>query len=131
MEATGYSGSGVVVLAHDDNVSWTGQVLVAVQQFVIESGYYVQRMMPHLHEYHLDDNPELRSCNLIVTRDRTASIPAAGSSALSPERLANFYGRDQPLQVHYVRSVKTLDYGVAPETEYFLERLGESDGTTH
>ena len=69
MEATNYGGEGMVVIADDDasnrEVEWPRQVLGRVQAYALESGFYVQRMIPRLHSYHLPDAPELRSCNLL------------------------------------------------------------------
>jgi hypothetical protein len=48
---------------------------------------------------------------------------AAASVGISdPERLGNFYGRENPPVVRYVRERKRLDYGKAHEDEYFVER---------
>jgi hypothetical protein len=51
-----------VVIADDDELEWPKQVLGRVQQFAITSGFFVQKMMPKLHTYHLDDAPDLKSC---------------------------------------------------------------------
>ena len=79
--------------------------------------------MPQLHQYHLDDAPNLRSCNLVVK-----ALP--GNKSLGPTmpisdsgRLANFYGGDSPPKVRYVRERKRLDYGKAHDDEYSLELL--------
>ena len=77
MEATGYLGDGLVVIADDDELEWTKQVLGKAQQFAIESGFYVQKMMPKMHAYHLDDTPELRSCNLMFRTTRGAAMSAS------------------------------------------------------
>src|SRR5262245_60057806 len=66
MEAVAYSGEGMVVIADDDELSWPKTVLANTQQFAIESGFFVQRMMSQMHQYHLDDAPNLRSCNLVM-----------------------------------------------------------------
>ena len=66
MEAIHYSGEGMLVIADDDELDWPKNVLGNVQRFALESGFFVQRMMPKLHQYHLDDAPDLRSCNLLL-----------------------------------------------------------------
>lgn len=124
MEAVGFEGEGVVVIADDDDLAWPKQVLATTQAFAAERGFYVSRMMPKLHEYHLDDAPTLRSCNLFL-----ASLPGNGrgrgpSEAITaPDRLRNFYGRSKEPRVRYVRERKRLDYGMAHEDEYSLEPL--------
>jgi len=124
IEAIGYDGHGMIVIADDDELPWPKQVLASVQRYVAKQGFYVSRMQRKLHEYHLDDAPELKSCNLFVS-----ALPENGSrTALSgpisdPTMLRNFYGRSQAPRVKYVRERKRPDYGKAPEEEYFLELL--------
>jgi predicted methyltransferase len=128
MEATSYGGEGMVVIADDPMLDWPKQVLASVQAFAIESGYFVQRMMPHLHSYHLDDAPDLRSCNLII-KALTGTRPPHDSSAITdPNRLRNFYGQDNNPRVHYVHEKRSLEYGTAHDDEYTLELLETNDG---
>jgi predicted methyltransferase len=125
MEAIGYSGEGMVVIADDLELEWTKRVLAKVQEYSITSGFYVQKMMSRLHSYHLDDAPSLRSCNLVI-RAVAGSDQARESVAISdPARLANFYGRENPPRVKYVREKKRLAYGKAPEDEYAFDMLEE------
>jgi N4-bis(aminopropyl)spermidine synthase len=126
MEAIGYSGEGMVVIADDLELEWTKRVLARVQSYSIDSGFYVQRMMSRLHSYHLDDAPDLRSCNLVIRA--VAGPERAGQSVgiSDPARLANFYGRENPPRVKYVREMKRLDYGKAHEDEYAFEMLEEN-----
>lgn len=123
MEATAHIGEGVVVIADDDELEWPKRVLASVQSFAATHGFYVSRMQRKLHEYHLDDAPELKSCNLYL-----AALPGNRSSAPSavitdPQRLENFYGLSQRPTVRYVRARRRIDYGVAHEDEYELEFL--------
>ena len=123
MEAIGYKGEGAIVIADDEELEWPKQVLGSAQSFTSSSGFYVSRMMPRMHTYHLDDNPDLRSCNLIVS-----SLPGDPRSFVSEaitdqSRLENFYGKSQAPRVRYVRERKRLDYGKASEDEYRLELL--------
>jgi N4-bis(aminopropyl)spermidine synthase len=125
MEAVSYDGEGLVVIADDDKLEWTQDVLANVQRFAMERGFYVGRMMPRLHSYHLDDNPELRSCNLLL-QARPGNQPPATSSAIDdPARLANFYGLGLPPKVRYVREKKRVDYGMASDEEYRYEPFEE------
>ena len=126
MEAVGYSGEGMVVIADDLDLEWTKRVLAKVQSYSIDSGFYVQKMMSRLHSYHLDDAPDLRSCNLVI-RAVAGHEWTGNSVAISdPARLANFYGRENPPRVKYVREMKRLDYGKAHEDEYAFEMLEEN-----
>jgi hypothetical protein len=80
-------------------------------------------MMPRMHTYHLDDNPELRSCNLIISSLPGEQRTFASEAITDQSRLENFYGKSQAPRVRYVRERKRLDYGKASEDEYRLELL--------
>lgn len=125
MEAIRYAGQGLVVIADDETLEWTRDVLLKVQSFASESGFFVSRMMPNLHSYHLDDNPELRSCNLILKSVSDERRPFATEEKLDPVRLENFYGADAPPRVRYVKEMKRVDYGMASDEEYGLELFQE------
>ncbi|MCI1711398.1 MAG: bis-aminopropyl spermidine synthase family protein [Chiayiivirga sp.] len=119
-EATGYAGEGLVVIADDYEREWPQHVLAQAQRFALENDQFVQRMQSRMHEYHLDDDPELRSCNLFfkalpMQRGKVTSAP------LEKERLDNFYGKGQPLEIRYVRERKRVDYGKAHDEEYSIE----------
>jgi len=128
MEAIGYQGEGMVVIADDNERAWVKQVLANVQKFITSSGFFIQKMMSQLHQYHLDDAPELRSCNLIV-KALDGNKPQGPSQAIRDEsRLANFYGKDRPPTVRYVREKKRLDYGKAHDDEYSFEYWSDHYG---
>ena len=125
IEACGADAVGAIVIADDKTVLWSQQVLANTQRFIIERGFYVQEMQTNLHEYHLDDAPDLRSCNLFVR-----SLPdrhcAPKSYALHGSRLEDFYGRQQSLRFRYVREENRVDYGRAYDKTYRLEPLEDS-----
>jgi predicted methyltransferase len=125
IEACGYGGDGMIVIADDDAIDWPKQVLAYVQRFAADKGYYVSKMQRKLHEYHLDDAPDLRSCNLYVSALPGNTAQAQPSrSLLGTERLENFYGRSKEARVHYVLERKRLNYGKAHDDEYELKPLG-------
>ncbi|HEV2491942.1 MAG TPA: bis-aminopropyl spermidine synthase family protein [Terriglobia bacterium] len=121
MEATAYAGEGMVVIADDNELEWPKRVLANVQKFVVGSGFFVQKMMFQLHEYHLDDAPSLRSSNLIIKALPGNHAPGPSVAISDSGRLAHFYGRDNPPRVRYVREKKRLDYGRAHDDEYSFE----------
>lgn len=127
IEAVRYEGEGMIVIADDDELEWPKQVLATVQSFSLERGFYVSRMQRKLHEYHLDDAPDLRSCNLFVSSLPNNSDRLKPSTATTANRLENFYGKLQPPKVRFVRERKKPDYGKAPDDEYELELLGSND----
>lgn len=125
MEATGYVGDGLVVIADDDELPWPKVVLANTQTFASDRGYYVSRMTRMLHSYHLDDAPTLKSCNLFLSPvpGRTPERIASAEIALGDPRLVNFYGKGQPPKVKYVRDIQGPNYGRASESEYKIEWL--------
>lgn len=126
MELCSYEGEGMVVIADDHGLEWPQRVLANTQLFALQSGYYVQRLMSRLHHYHLDDAPNLRSCNLMVKALPGNKAPGASTPVNDPNELANFYGRDNPLRVRYIRERTRVDYGKAHDDEYRLEVLEEA-----
>lgn len=115
-------GEGVIVIADDPKLDWARRVLKATQTFTADMGFFVQEMQSQVHLYHLDDAPELRSCNLFI-RSEPGRAPVAKSYQLHGARLENFYGREQKLHVRYVREKGRVDYGKAPSETYEIEYL--------
>lgn len=131
IEAVQCDGEGCVVIADDDELEWPKQVLGNVQRYASDRGFYVSRMARKLHGYHLDDAPDLKSCNLFFASRPGNAASAGPSTALSdPQSLRNFYGGSKEPRVRYVREMKRPDYGKAPEEEYRLEMFEDgSEGT--
>lgn len=130
MELIRFCGEALLVIAdRDPGLSWTEEVLANVQHFASEQGFYVSKMMGRMHEYHLDDNPELRSCNLIF-RSRPGNEHTAASKPANSAELEDFYGAGMGPQVRYVREKVRVDYGKAYSGEYAFELVpgGPSDG---
>lgn len=124
IEAVRHDGEGMIVIADDDELAWPKRVLANVQGYASMQGFYVSRMQRKLHEYHLDDAPDLKSCNLFVSSLPGNGARSVASAAVTEEdRLQHFYGRSQEPRVQYVRERKRPDYGKAPDEEYFLELL--------
>jgi len=125
MEVLGYRGEGLVVIADDHDLDWAQRVLANTQKFALDSGFFVQRMMSQMHLYHLDDAPDLRSCNLMLKALPGTASPGPSQAVTDTAELENFYGRERNLAVKYVREKTRVDYGKAHDDEYRLERLEE------
>lgn len=121
-EATAYAGEGLVVIADDHARAWPQHVLAQVQKFALERDQFVQKMQSKMHLYHLDDDPDLRSCNLFFKALPIERSPIT-SAPLEKERLDNFYGKEQALKIRYVRERKRVDYGKAHDEEYAIEPM--------
>ena len=122
-EATGFKGEGMIVIADDHTLDWPQHVLAESQRFALSNGHYIQKMKSRMHLYHLDDNPELRSCNLMVKALPGGQPEQVTSLPLSSDRLRNFYGSNQPLAIRYIRERNRVDYGKAHDDEYEIEGL--------
>jgi len=122
-EATKAQAEGVIVIAHDDQLPWTVQVLRNVQLEALKNDFYVKEMIPEMHSYHLDDAPDLKSCTLIIRRllcdndkgDRYTSLH------LQSDEIQNFYGRNAPLAIRYIRDVAGLSPNKADVKTYKTE----------
>lgn len=123
MQATAFEGEGLVVIADDEELTWAQTVLSATQDFAHDQGFYVSRMVPRLHAYHLDDAPDLLSCNLQLRALPPETRPQPRGLSVDKQFLENFYGAGKAPRVRYVLERKRLDYGRAHEDEYELEML--------
>lgn len=130
MEATRHCGEGMIVIADDPELTWPQEVLASVQKHALDSGFFVKRMQPQLHSYHLDDAPNLRSCNLILKALPNNQRPIQ-STAVSGTQLANFYGRDRDIVPRYIREKTRVDYGKAHDDEYFIETTQRGPDVEH
>ncbi len=119
MEATRYTGDGLIVIADDADREWTQQVLANVQKFALSSGFFIQKMMSRLHSYHLDE--DLRSCNLFLKALPSTTAPGVSEPITDEHRLSNFYGRGLGPRIRYVRETMRVDYGKANDNEYHFE----------
>lgn len=125
MEATGFVGAGVVVVGDDPELEWTEQVRANLEAAALADGFVVEQRMRRVHEYHLDDAPELRSCNVVLKAAQNAPRAVQSEPITDPTRLDNFYGREKSPRVRFVREKMRLDYGKANQTEYWLELMKE------
>ena len=126
IEACGYGGQGMIVIADDEELEWPKRVLYTTQERASDLGYFVNRMQPLMHSYHLDDDALLRSCNLFL--EALPGNPSLGKSkAVDKERLKNFYGRDQNLRMRYIRSNRPLTLEGADENEWRPEYYEDTE----
>lgn len=122
-EAVCHKGEGLVVIADDKEIPWSQDVLSRVQSHAAMRGFFVARMQPELHLYHLDDAPDLRSCNLLFRSRPDNNFLRESMPLTDRARLENFYGRSKSPRAKYVREIKSLNYGQAQDGEYEIELL--------
>ena len=119
-EALAAEGIGCIIMADDPTLRWTRKALKQVQCSLIENGFIISEMIPTFHHYHLDDDPELTSCSLIVTRNGDEGVRSS-SEPLSDEALGKFYGAHSPLNVRYIRDRR--EGGKLPSSDHYAEPL--------
>lgn len=117
IDATGYRGQGMIVIADDPELEWPSKVLQKVQAYAIGRGYYVASMDRMLHGYHLPEAEHLRSCNLVI-----GPVPGTGhqheNDIVGEAMLVNFYGRSKEPRVRYVLDRSRPGHDRAGEQEY-------------
>ena len=104
IEAMGTRGVGCIVIGDHAAHPWTHQVQFVTQKYVLDRGFRMADMLPEFHRYHLDDDPQLTSCCMLIKRDDAPIVPYA-SEPLPAELRRNFYGADAPLNIHYIRDL--------------------------
>jgi len=83
---------GIALLPFAHKEDWSRIAMANIQTFLCQQGYVVSEMVREIHQYHLEDRPSLRSCNLVVDRVTNVAAPFAGTR-LSEAEMKNFYGR--------------------------------------
>jgi predicted methyltransferase len=112
---------GCIVIGDHRGYPWTHDVQVVTQSQLLQMGFRVAEMLPEFHRYHLDDDPDLTSCSLIVERHCDDLDPSYTSTPLTADRLSKFYGESSPLQIRYVRDL--TNGGKLATRDVQMERL--------
>jgi len=120
IEATLAGGLAALVIADGTELKWAGAVLLQAQRKLLANGFAVTEMLPGLHEYHLDDTPDLTSC-CILARNVDPGQLKSENDHLDSKALENFYGRNNPLRVRFVRDLARLNRDRAADGSYELE----------
>ena len=108
-EATKDNAEGCVVLADVPELTWTGAVLSQTQKYALDNGFIVCEMIPTFHTYHLEDDPGLTSCSIMLRRIVSKTTEYV-SEPLNPAALENFYGKNEPLKYKKVRDLTQRKY---------------------
>ena len=108
-EATNENAIGCIVIADVPELKWTGEVLGHTQKYALDNGFVISEMIPRFHQYHLDDDPELTSCSIIIRRISCLESEY-NSQKLDKEELENFYGNNEPLICQYVKDITDRKY---------------------
>jgi N4-bis(aminopropyl)spermidine synthase len=61
-------------------------------------------LIPDFHSYHLESDPDLKSCSMVIGRVESVAADYA-SEPLPVEMRRSFYGESHSLRVRYVRAL--------------------------
>lgn len=92
---------GVALLPFAHKEDWSRRAMWHIQEFLVNSGYVVSEMVREIHQYHLDDRPSLRSCNMVCDRVKNKPAPFAGKT-VDAKTLPHFYGRKERPMPKYI-----------------------------
>ena len=120
MEAVGNDAVACAVIADDRRFPWTHELLLKTQKFAHLNQFAVCELLPEFHLYHLDDVPDLRSCSMLLRRSRYVAGKYS-SRPLEKSMLKNFYGKEAPLRVRFIRDL--TNGGKLASRDYKMERL--------
>ena len=102
VEACDNSSIGCIIAADSLELIWVKNVLEKIERTILEEGFIINSINKGIHHYHLEDNPELTSCNIFVTRIKRKTIKY-NSKELDHNILENFYGANNPLRYEYIK----------------------------
>ncbi|MEW6049535.1 MAG: bis-aminopropyl spermidine synthase family protein [Candidatus Zixiibacteriota bacterium] len=92
-------GMALLPFAHKED--WSRKAMFNIQTFLCSQGYVVSEMIREIHQYHLDDRPSLRSCNMVVDRVENKK-PLFAGQRITDDKLKNFYGRTARRMPEYI-----------------------------
>lgn len=93
--------SGCLILPYDCTRLWTQEVNKTIQSYFIDGGCYIREMIPDMHTYDLDDDPNLRSATILVDRLEQKRT-RYGYDKIYPKDLRYFYGSDDEAIPEYI-----------------------------
>jgi len=92
---------GVAILPYEHHTRWSQEAMERIQLFLAKQGYVISEMIRGLHQYHLDDRPELLSGTVVVDRVTEVGLPYAGLT-LKESELKHFYGKNITKMPDYI-----------------------------
>lgn len=92
---------GVAILPYQHSTRWSREAMANIQPFLVQHGYIVTEMIRGVHQYHLEDRPELYSGTVVVDRVNQVDPPYSDRT-FQPEDLQQFYGRRARRMPEYI-----------------------------
>jgi N4-bis(aminopropyl)spermidine synthase len=93
--------SGIAILPYETHASWSREAMANIQKFAVDSGYVVSEMVRGIHQYNLDNRPDLYSGPVVLDRVLKIDPPYRGKT-FSQVDLKYFYGKAQRQMPDYI-----------------------------
>ena len=97
---------GIAILPHNMEHEKAGLAMMRTQEFLIQHGYVVSESLRGMHQYHLDDRPNLYSGTVILDRIEYKPYEHHGREIPAAE-FARFYGSKSVDVPHYISKEPT------------------------
>lgn len=95
------TAAGCIVMCDKDETEWSGAAWKRVVNELPKLGFRIVETLNLGHQYHLEDNPLLRSTALIIKYDNEPMVPPFRNSRFPLNLVKNLYGKQVPLP-HYI-----------------------------
>lgn len=89
------AAQGCIILPDNGKREWTQKSMQETQKFLINLNWKIEEKINNAHKYHLDDDPELPSSRLIISRSTQDEIllPNIAGRRVRNDEIPHFYGR--------------------------------------
>lgn len=99
--------SGCIIIPYDSRLSWTIHNMHKIQLYLLDKGFIIRDMISYMHQYHLEDNPNLKSATLIVEKISDSTGDYSGEF-LDKELVKNLYGRPRIIPKYITMSEENM-----------------------
>ncbi len=115
---------GVAILPIEHDTDWTRIAMANLQRFLVDQGYIVSEMIRGMHQYSLDDRPELYSGTVVVDRQDYVKSPYL-TRTFKDDELLNFYGHKSRRMPSHIEEDGTPVFDGAPKSSGRRPRKGK------
>lgn len=96
--------SGCIIIPYDYKYKWTIINMKQIQQYLLDKGFIIRDMVSYMHQYYLDDNPDLKSASLIVEKVSDGKAEYSGRF-LDTYLVKNLYGEPRKIPKYIFSSL--------------------------
>lgn len=89
--------TGCMIVPCNDKFEWTLNNTYNIQKFLNEYGFIINRLFDNLHEYNLDDNPNLLSSSFYLKRVVNLGDNLYANKRMPLSQIKNLYGSERKI----------------------------------